>query len=137
MFCCFVGLALCAPGEFVGDGYEEDVAVWEELGHGEGLEDGVPAAHGGVGVEEVLGVLGPEGFVELHEDLGVGSHGEFLDGGCFPFGEGGGKFDSVVLEDTEGKGADGVCGADAAAILVVDGDAVFAVLDLGDFGVEV
>jgi hypothetical protein len=58
------------------DGAEEDAGSGEEVEVVEGLEDRVPAALGGVGVEEELGGCVPEdGFGgELHEDLGVGAH---------------------------------------------------------------
>lgn len=101
------------------------------------MEDWVPAASGWVGVEEVLGICGPEGLVELHKDLGVCTHRELLNGFLFPIRELWGEFHGVVLQDTEREGADGVCCANTAAIAVVDGDAIFGILDLLDLGVEV
>lgn len=101
------------------------------------MEDWVPAAHDGVRVQEVLGVGWPEGLVELHEDLGVGSHGEFLDRGLLPLWQGRGELHGVALQDAEGECANCVCGCDAATILVADGHAVLVIFDLGDFGVKV
>lgn len=80
----FVGLALDTVGFLRDNGDEEDVGVGEEVRCGEGLPDGIVAAADGIGVKEVLCIAGPEGLVELEENLGVGAHGEFLDGGLFP-----------------------------------------------------
>lgn len=68
------------------DGHEEDAGAGEEAWAVEGLEDGVVAALGGVGVEEELGGGVPEdlGGGELQEDLGVGAHGEGGDAVLFP-----------------------------------------------------
>lgn len=81
-----VGLGLDAVALILDDGYEEDAGAGEEVGAVEGLEDGVIAALGGVGVEEELGGGVPEdlGGGELQEDLGVGAHGEGGDTVLFP-----------------------------------------------------
>lgn len=50
------------------------------------MPDWVVAAGCRVCVEEVLCVAGPEGLVELEEDLGVSAHAELLDCGAFPEG---------------------------------------------------
>lgn len=52
-------------------------------------------------VEKVLCVARPEGLVELEEDLRVGAHAEFLDGGAFSVRELGVEGHDVVLEYAE------------------------------------
>lgn len=136
---CFgllVGLAFGAPGELLRHGDEDDVGAREEALGAEGLEDGVVAAHVGVRVEEVLGVFGPEGLVELEEDLGVGGHCEAFDGFFLPFGQGRGEGDGVVLQYAQTEGADGVGGAHAGAVGTVDGHTGVGVADVGDVVVE-
>jgi len=61
-------------------------------------------------------VRGPEGLVELEEELCVGAEGEGGDGGLLPFGKLGRECYGVVLENAEGDGRDGVVGFDAGAV---------------------
>lgn len=128
----FVRLPLDAVGFFRDDCDENYVRLGNEAWRGQGLPDGVVAAGGGICVEEVLGVAGPEGLVELEEDLGVGAHVELFDGGLLPVREGWRERDGVVLEDAQRERADCVGGGDAAAVFLVDDYAVIGIGDVGD-----
>ena len=65
---------------------EENSGTGEEAGAIERLEDGIVSAFYGVGVEKELGRGVPKNLVggELHEDLGVSTHGESFDALFFP-----------------------------------------------------
>lgn len=71
----------------------------------------------------------PPGFGELHEDLGVGSHGEFLDGSLLPLGQSRRELDGILvqdtsLQDTQRESANGIRSSHTAPILIVDSNAV-------------
>lgn len=72
----------------------------------------------------------------MHKDLGVGSHGEFLDRHAFPHRELGAESHRLVLEDAQGEGAESIVRFNTGAIPVVDSDACVRVADISHLGVE-
>ena len=126
------GLALDAIGLFVDDGREEDVGSGQEVLCREGLEYRVISPGGRRGIQEKLGIVGPEGLLELHEDLDVRAHVELLDRGLFPARQLGVEGDGFVLEDAQGKGADRIGRSDTSTVFIVHGYTVGGVFDPGD-----
>lgn len=87
-------------------------------------------------VEEEL-LVWPKCFVELHKELGVGAKVEALDSLPFPGRQSRVEFDDIVLlEDTEGKGTNGVLCRDTTSIVIVYGYSSGRVLNSRDFCIK-
>lgn len=80
---------------------------------------------------------GPEGLIELEEDLGVCSHGELLNRFLLPIWEFWREVDSAMLQDTQRECSNRIFCFYTAAILVVNCNTMVRVRDIRDLGVQV
>ena len=84
----------------------------------------------------VLCFRGPEGLVELEEDLGVCSHGELLNSFLLPIGEFWGKVHCAILQNSQRECGNSIVCLNAAAIFVVNSDTIVRIRDVRDLGVQ-
>lgn len=136
VFRLLVGHVLDAVRLVRDDGHEDDVRPGEEIVFRQALPDRVVPARLGIRVQEILRVLGPEGLVELHEDLGVRAHLELVDRRLLPVGQFWREIDGVLLQHTDRERAQCVGGVYAGSVRVVHRHSVVRVLDVCDLSVE-
>lgn len=111
----FIGLRLYSVRLVVYNRRDHETRSFQHTREVKGLEFGVVASSFRVCIDEVLCVI-PEGLWELHENLGVCSKLEAMDGIFLPRREWWSKVHNILLKNSQGEGRDSVISIDAAPV---------------------